>query len=857
MNARVRLFSPSGWTVMLLQLSSIALMVDSLMVAFNSISTSSASFPRRRMVAVGCDGLMGPAGTSTTRTATRHPYRSGNACLESQAIIIDVENLRGKSGFALTHSEVMFSLKIWTNESGLQGTFTLIDSYQPFFVVEISFQLCVSQSLLWSKGRVTLVIDHGSEPSAFWLPNSGYAVVFAGNSQKADDVMALDLVPHYTDLPKLTIVTADQDLIQRCRRASGMKQTLHVMAPVDLLDDLERILIDSPLQPDAYNKDNDEAPEIPAAKINPEVIKQLENEIQLGGELLEAEALLRTRSRVNNKRRKKLKQKVNMIREKLGRARAENGSGFSMVDHVTDILVHGRKSSSLQIMTKEQQDALLARWEKVRRSSNRREKTGDRVILAEQLRRHLLEKYGIADAADSNTTEIGDVLSAAQTFVLRRQSTILPEIVPSEDNGMLRIVVVSDTHGFEEQLSSPEDQGILPEGDVLLHLGDFALDNGPVKEYIRKFDSWLTRQPHPIKIVVRGNHDPRRLHFSHATYLTRPVPLKIGGYSFFFVPFGSRLTSRALPRTCDVVVSHVPPKGLLDRTYSGASVGCHKLRRAVERMKGGPPSLWLCGHIHEARGSLRHIFLGDKETMVINAANANEGMASCVEHGPTVVTLQCNRETGGRVKADIAQMEGQYEFINQKAVQFFDRGLSPGEKNELLVAVDLGLRTGVSLFNNQGELLRYEQFQFESEERLHDAAVQILDKWGTEASNSTHLWSITRIAIEGGSPLLVGSWVRAANGERVILQVKPDEWRADLLTSKEKIDGESAKAASRLIARQVVADYGVMGPHVGKFQTDTAESILLGLHVSRRLGWISRNPPVRRYSNGKVIVPNS
>ena len=753
---------------------------------------------------------------------------SSHFCQDSQAILIDVENLRGKSGFSLTHADVLSSLSTWSHRSRLPG-------------------------------RLTLVMDHGSEATGLWLPDADYAVVFAGRSQKADDVIAQDLVPYFCDLPVVTVVTADHNLIQRCRRASSVTQELHILPPMQLLEDLESIVAETL---DEHTKNVDAESSLPpggsleGSSAKAEANKQLDYEIKLGGDLLEAEALVRSRLGVNNKRRKKLKQKVRTLREKLARAQAESGTGISMIDRVTDILTHGTQGSFLRSMPTVQQNELLSKWEEVRRSSNRREKTGDRVILAEKLRRELLDKYGLPkeDADDMSTT-----LPPGRAFVLRRQASMLPEVSPSGNEATLRIIVVSDTHGFEEQLL-PNEQDTLPDGDVLLHLGDFAIDRGPVNQYLQKFDVWLSKQPHPIKLVVRGNHDPLRLKLpqSKATFLTRPTSLRIGGYSFFLAPFTSGLKTKSMPRVCDVIVSHVPPKGLLDRCLTGHSAGHNSLRRGAERMNGGPPALWLCGHIHEARGSVRHVFCGNKETLVINAANADSGIASCIDYGPVVVDLQRNKETGGNVRAEIVQMDGQYEHANLlERTPFFVTDRPPDfVLHELLMAVDLGLRTGVSLYNDKGKLVRYEQFQFDSPDALQDAASEMLDQWEVEASNSTHNWAVTRIAIEGGDPLLREAWNQAANGKRALLQVRPEEWRADLLLRKENMDGESAKAASRLIARQIVADYGVNGVlHNGKFQTDMAESILLGLHISRRLGWISRNPPVRRYTNGGVVVP--
>ena len=67
----------------------------------------------------------------------------------------------------------------------------------------------------------------------------------------------------------------------------------------------------------------------------------------------------------------------------------------------------------------------------------------------------------------------------------------------------------------------------------------------------------------------------------------------------------------------------------------------------------------------------------------------------------------------------------------------------------------------------------------------------------------------------------------------------PEEWRGDLLPKDDIVSGESSKAASRRMARQIVAEYGAANTvnDCPDFQTDMAESILLGLHVTRRLGW--------------------
>ena len=50
--------------------------------------------------------------------------------------------------------------------------------------------------------------------------------------------------------------------------------------------------------------------------------------------------------------------------------------------------------------------------------------------------------------------------------------------------------------------------------------------------------------------------------------------------------------------------------------------------------------MWLCGHIHEASGAERVRFgRGAAATVVVNAANANPGLAKRLVLGPVVVDV--------------------------------------------------------------------------------------------------------------------------------------------------------------------------------------------------------------------------
>ena len=176
----------------------------------------------------------------------------------------------------------------------------------------------------------------------------------------------------------------------------------------------------------------------------------------------------------------------------------------------------------------------------------------------------------------------------------------------------------------------------------------------------------------------------------------------------------------------------------------------------------------------------------------------------------------------------------------------------------LLLAIDLGLKMGASLFSSDGALIRYEYFALGSQDELLELAPRLLREWEADLP-ATDAGSISHVAIEGGDPPLWDAWESAVGGLRStppqLLSVSPHQWRAELLTPKERKSGFAAKEAARLIARQVVDDYGRMERHSGPFKTDAAEAVLVGLHVARGLGWVQRSQPVRRYSNGQPVVP--
>lgn len=77
--------------------------------------------------------------------------------------------------------------------------------------------------------------------------------------------------------------------------------------------------------------------------------------------------------------------------------------------------------------------------------------------------------------------------------------------IPPPINGTLRLVFLSDTHDFFEEIQLP-----LPAGDVLFHLGD-ACHKGSLAQ-LKQFVQWLKKNSLHFKerIVIDGNHDYNR-----------------------------------------------------------------------------------------------------------------------------------------------------------------------------------------------------------------------------------------------------------------------------------------------------------------------------------------------------------
>lgn len=159
-----------------------------------------------------------------------------------------------------------------------------------------------------------------------------------------------------------------------------------------------------------------------------------------------------------------------------------------------------------------------------------------------------------------------------------------------------------------------------------------------------------------------------------------------------------------------------------------------------------------------------------------------------------------------------------------------EAGATPG-----LLAVDLGLRSGLALYGRDGRLRWYRSQNFGNQARLKRAVPSVLHGAGALA------W----LVLEGGGPV-ADVWEReAARRALPVLRVAAEDWRERLLYAREQRSGSQAKDAADGLARKVIDWSGAARPT--SLRHDAAEAILLGLWALLEVGWLAAVPPeVRR-----------
>ena len=178
----------------------------------------------------------------------------------------------------------------------------------------------------------------------------------------------------------------------------------------------------------------------------------------------------------------------------------------------------------------------------------------------------------------------------------------------------MKIIFISDTHGQHDFLD-------LPEGDMIIHAGDVS--SRGTRHEIAQFLAWFKKLGYRYKIFIAGNHDfffelaefdDIKVQIPENVVYLNDSGVKVEGLNIWGSPIQPWFNNWAfnrqrgkeikeywdkIPQNLDILITHGPPKGILDMTHRGESVGCEDLYDAILQVE---PKVHVFGHIHEAYG---------------------------------------------------------------------------------------------------------------------------------------------------------------------------------------------------------------------------------------------------------------
>ncbi|XP_060075977.1 metallophosphoesterase MPPED2-like [Ylistrum balloti] len=242
---------------------------------------------------------------------------------------------------------------------------------------------------------------------------------------------------------------------------------------------------------------------------------------------------------------------------------------------------------------------------------------------------------------------------------IQPENRLDPSTPVTSDN--VRIVCISDTHSKVES----RDPTMIPNGDILLHAGDFTMKGEP--NAVNVFNRYLGQLPHKHKVVIAGNHeisfdnvimskpslDPllgsmkkykdqmanlgvkcvKEL-MTNCIYLEDAM-VNLYGINIYGSPWqpatafgrwgfnlcrGEPLLQKwkNIPKETDILITHTPPVGYGDIEKGGNHAGCVELLSVVQKIV--KPKYHVFGHIHEGYGMST-----DGCTTFVNAATCTTG----------------------------------------------------------------------------------------------------------------------------------------------------------------------------------------------------------------------------------------
>ena len=192
-----------------------------------------------------------------------------------------------------------------------------------------------------------------------------------------------------------------------------------------------------------------------------------------------------------------------------------------------------------------------------------------------------------------------------------------------QSTSTITLLILSDTHGKHRTLPLPS-QG----ADILLHCGDWSNWKTSKKDTV-DFNKWLGElKGYERKILICGNHEIccgklttakiKEKYITNAEYycneaiqhkslklwlspLTRARNVSYRANSFSKSQERLQEEFSKCPNDTDVLITHSPPYGILDRHKKGHRMGSIELWKTVQRVL---PSIHIFGHCHDDAGAL-------------------------------------------------------------------------------------------------------------------------------------------------------------------------------------------------------------------------------------------------------------
>jgi hypothetical protein len=147
-----------------------------------------------------------------------------------------------------------------------------------------------------------------------------------------------------------------------------------------------------------------------------------------------------------------------------------------------------------------------------------------------------------------------------------------------------------------------------------------------------------------------------------------------------------------------------------------------------------------------------------------------------------------------------------------------------------LLAVDLGLRTGLAFYGPDARLAWYRSQHYGNRASLRRAVHGLFDAEP----------DLAHLVLEGGGPI-AEIWVREAERRGIpVRRISAENWRGQFFNSKDQRGRDRAKLSADGLARKVIGWSGLARPT--SLRHDAAEAILIGLWGVLEVGWLGQCP---------------